>query len=501
MTAFDYLLAGYRTCSALEASTTATVPSAATALIVAVTSGGKVPAGIVAATPAELEALGFTGERGQELALGGSPVVVLVGIGEQSPGEQAGAAEDCLRDAVALGSRRVGKHQALAVLFQDTIALTDSMAVAAVEGAVLARYRFDALRAVPAGTPVESLTLVVGDAAGGPAFEAAVAKGRTRAAATVLARDLANTPHNHMNATVFAQIAETLGAEAGLEVAVWDKADIVREQLGGVLAINAGSHEEPRVVRLRYTPAGEPSGNLAMVGKGIMYDSGGIGLKPNNDSHAQMKNDMSGAANILAAMLTLGNIGGSAEVTGYLMCTDNMPSATATALGDIIKIRGGRGVEIIDTDAEGRIVLADGIMLALEQKPDAIVDMATLTGSVMRALGSEIGGTMGSDQALVDRLRAAGEATGEPLWQLPLAHVYRKHLDSPSADMRNVAPPGIPDGLIAALFIHSFTEGVPWGHIDIAGTAWSNSEGGWHAEGCTGFGTRLLSEFAGGFTK
>jgi leucyl aminopeptidase len=212
-----------------------------------------------------------------------------------------------------------------------------------------------------------------------------------------------------------------------------------------------------------------------------------------------MKNDMSGAAAILAAMAELADLGCTAEVIGYLMCTDNMPSGTALALGDVITMRGGTTVEVINTDAEGRLVMADALVLATEEPVDAIVDIATLTGACMRALGTQVAGVFGSNQALVDQIRAAAEATDEPVWQLPLERRYRKELDSTVADLRNLG--GANAGAItAALFLAEFVGDVPWAHIDIAGTAQSGGDAGWQTAGCTGFGARLLAELAVGFT-
>jgi leucyl aminopeptidase len=249
------------------------------------------------------------------------------------------------------------------------------------------------------------------------------------------------------------------------------------------------------MIKLTYRPHGEASGRLALVGKGIMYDSGGIALKPGDEVHAQMKNDMSGAAAILAAMAELGDLGCTAQVTGWLMCTDNMPSGTALALGDVITMRGGTTVEVINTDAEGRLVMADALVLATEEQHDAIVDIATLTGACMRALGTQIAGVIGNNQGLVDQIRAAAEATDEPVWQLPLAARYRKELDSTVADLKNLG--GANAGAItAALFLAEFVGEVPWAHIDIAGTAQSGGDAGWQTAGCTGFGARLLAELA-----
>jgi leucyl aminopeptidase len=193
-----------------------------------------------------------------------------------------------------------------------------------------------------------------------------------------------------------------------------------------------------------------------------------------------MKNDMSGAAAILAAMSALSDLGCPSAVTGYLMCTDNMPSGTAMALGDVITMRGGTTVEVVNTDAEGRLVMADALVLATEEPVDAIVDIATLTGACMRALGTQVAGVMGTDQRLVDQVRAAAEATDEPVWQLPLERRYRKELDS----------------AVAGLFLAEFVGDTPWAHVDIAGTAQSGGDAGWQTAGCTGFGARLLAQLA-----
>ena len=277
---------------------------------------------------------------------------------------------------------------------------------------------------------------------------------------------------------------------------MFDKDALVELGCGGLLGVNQGSAEPPRMVKLTYRPtSGEPTGRLTLVGKGIMYDSGGIALKPGDEVHAQMKNDMSGAAAILAAMAELGDLGCPTQVTGFLMCTDNMPSGTALALGDVITMRGGTTVEVINTDAEGRLVMADALVLATEEPTDAIVDIATLTGACMRALGTQVAGVMGNDQNLVDQIRAAAEATDEPVWQLPLDKRYRKELDSAVADLKNLG--GANAGAItAALFLAEFVGDVPWAHIDIAGTAQSGGDGGWQTAGCTGFGARLLAELA-----
>ena len=236
-----------------------------------------------------------------------------------------------------------------------------------------------------------------------------------------------------------------------------------------------------------------------MVGKGVMYDSGGISLKPSDGMHAMMKMDMSGAASVLAAMSSLKALRCKSAVTGYLMCTDNMPSGSALKLGDVLTFRNGKTAEIFNTDAEGRLVLADGLSLGVEAEPDAIVDIATLTGSCISALGQKMAGVFGNDQPFVDRVQAAAGATDEPLWQLPLESKYRKLLDSNVADMKNVGGP-YGGAILAALFLNEFVGDTPWAHLDIAGPMNADADDGWVSRGATGFGTRLLIQLALDFT-
>jgi leucyl aminopeptidase len=230
-----------------------------------------------------------------------------------------------------------------------------------------------------------------------------------------------------------------------------------------------------------------------------MYDSGGISLKPSDVSHSQMKNDMSGAGAVLAAMSALRALDCPTAVTGYLMCTDNMPSGSAMQLGDVLTMRGGTTVEVLNTDAEGRLVMADALVLATEEPVDAIVDIATLTGACLRTFGTDVAGVLGTDQGLIEQLQDAGAAADEPIWQLPLLADYRRELDSDIADLTNMGGPNA-GSITAALFLREFVGSVPWAHIDIAGTAQSTAARGWLNKGATGFGTRLLIDLALAFT-
>jgi leucyl aminopeptidase len=248
-------------------------------------------------------------------------------------------------------------------------------------------------------------------------------------------------------------------------------------------------------VKLTYTPR-NPRAHVALVGKGVMYDSGGLSLKPTNPMSAAMKMDMSGAAAVLSAMTALKALGCKNRVTGYLMCTDNMPSGSALKLGDVLTFRNGKTAEIHNTDAEGRLVLADGLSLAVEESPDAVIDIATLTGAALAALGSDYAAVVGSDAKVVSAIEAAAEATDEPVWELPLARdKYRKLIDSQVADMKNVG--GAYAGAItAAIFLSEFVGDTPWAHLDIAGPMMVDSDTSWRSKGATGFGTRLLIDVA-----
>jgi leucyl aminopeptidase len=277
-----------------------------------------------------------------------------------------------------------------------------------------------------------------------------------------------------------------------------DEQQLAEMGCGGLLGVNAGSAQPARLIKLTYRPAGEPAGHLGLVGKGIMYDAGGISLKPSDAMHAAMKLDMSGAAAILGAMSTLRDLGCPAAVTGWLMCTDNMPSGTATRLGDVLTIRGGKTVEVVNADAEGRLVMADGLVLAVEEGVDAIVTIATLTGAALRTFGTAYAALLGNNRDLAEQVRAAGAATDEPAWELPLVRKYRRKLDSPIADIKNMG--GVDAGTITAgLFLEDFVAGTPFAHIDMCGPMMTEADDGWRSAGATAFGTRLLAELAVAF--
>ncbi len=469
--------------------------SGADAVSVPVTSTGEVPA-VLGVDLDALSRAGFKPSIGSALPFptASGPTLVAVGLGEIEAMDAA-----AVRDAAAAFASAVPFDGDLATRVPRSQRMTVAEAAAAiVEGVLLARYRFS-LRSTESGAVrVDSLTLLAPEGER-EAVEDGVRRGSVLARVAMLGRDLATCPAGLLTASAMGDLAVELAPEAGLEVEVFDKEQLEEMGCGGLLGVNRGSVEPPRMIVVKYVPEGGSTGHLALIGKGIMYDSGGINLKPSDVSHSQMKNDMSGAGAILAAMTALNEVGCRSTVTAYLMCTDNMPSGSAMQLGDVLTMRNGMTVEVMNTDAEGRLVMADGLSLAVEEGVDAIVDLATLTGACLRTFGTEVAGLMGNDPDLVDQVRAAGARTDEPVWELPLVKSYRSQLDSSIADMTNLGGP-YAGSITAGLFLQEFVGGLPWAHIDIAGTGQAEATTRWVPKGPTAFGTRLLVELAERFT-
>lgn len=434
-----------------------------------------------------LARVGFTGALGQTLVLPQSSGPVFVAFGVGNPDEQNHAS---LRDAAASFARATERFAKIGIDLGAAFALDGAVVGQLVtEGVLLSRYRFTELQ--PSASFVALTTLdIVSSADRFDDVTAGVKIGVVTSRATALARDLANNPPGHLTATRMGEAAHEVGPGHGLTVETFDKEQLIALGCGGLLGVNAGSAEEPRMIKMTYSPA-KPTAHIGLVGKGIMYDAGGISLKPSDSMHLLMKMDMAGASAIFGAMTALQDLGCTAKVTAWLMCTDNMPSGTAMGLGDVLTIRGGTTVEIKNTDAEGRLVMADALVLAVEEKVDAIVDVATLTGSALQTLGTRVAAVFGNNQGLVDQAVAASVTSDEPVWQLPLEHRYRPQLNSAVADMSNMGGP-FNVAITAALFLNHFVDGTPWAHLDIAGTMQAEKDDSWRSAGATGFATRLL---------
>ena len=470
-----------------------TVPATAAVVAIPVASGGPVPKE-VGLTRAQLTAMGFEGKCCTTMPIAPAPgsksARVLVGIGAVKDINEA-----TMRNIGAAAARECAKHGTMATTLAGVSRLNKRAAARMfVEGAALALHRWVNLKNDKSSLPALTKIILVGDSADA---KAGVAEGVAVATAVCTARDHANTPPSHLTATKFAKEAVAIAKKSGLKFTVYDKKQLETMGCGGIVGVNAGSVEPPRVVKLVWAPAGATN-KVVLVGKGVMYDSGGISLKPSDGFHVVMKMDMSGAAAVLATMSTLSALKCKVKVTAYLMCTDNLPSGSAMKLGDVLTFRNGKTAEIHNTDAEGRLVLADGLSLAVENKPDAIVDIATLTGAVLSALGQKIAAVVGNHQGWVDQVKAAGARVDELMWQLPLHKEYRKLLDSNVADMKNVGGP-YAGTITASLFLNEFVGDVPWAHLDIAGTMNSDADEAWLSKGATAYGTRSLIELVTSF--
>ena len=469
-------------------------PKDATAVAYAVAAKGAVPRQL-GVNRAGLDANNFNGKVGQMLAVPHADgVAYAIGVGDPDSIDLTG-----LRNAAANFARKTAKHERIAITLADLGHLDAKAAGQAVaEGALLGSYRYVGLKNDESGaSQLSELTLIAGDKRL-KGVQQGVDRGVAIAGAAALARELANMPPTELNANDIADRAVEIAAATGLDVEVFNKDQLTAMGCGGMIGVNRGSTEPPRMVKLTYSPK-NPSGHLGMVGKGVMYDSGGISLKPSNPSHVAMKMDMSGAAAVLSAMSALKALKCKAKVTAWLMCTDNMPSGSALKLGDVLTMHNGKTVEIHNTDAEGRLVLADGLSLAVEEGVDGIVDIATLTGSALGALGTEIACVLGTNQDFVEQVKTSAADVDEPVWQLPMeTKRYRKLLDSVVADMRNIGGP-YAGTITASIFLTEFTGDVPYAHLDIAGPMENPSDSGVQAKGASGFGARLLIDLACNF--
>lgn len=477
-------------------TTSKSAPTKVEAVIVPVAASGTLP-GRFGHSRAELSALGFDGAAGQTFTLrgtGAAKATILVGIGEVKD-----LTPNALRNIAASAARAAARFASVSTTLASVgrgSAKVNAQAV--VEGMALALHRWADLKNDKGSLPaLTSVTFVAGT--GFTEVNAGMNNGIATASAVCMARDLANTPPSHLTARQIADRAVEVGNESGLTVTVYNRDQLIAMGCGGLVGVNAGSVEPPRMVKLEYRPA-KASGNIVLVGKGVMYDSGGISLKPSDASHVSMKMDMSGAAAVLATMGALQALKVKSKVTAYLMCTDNLPSGSALKLGDVLTMRNGKTVEIHNTDAEGRLILADGLSLGAESKPDAMVDIATLTGACMGALGKHMAGILGNNDGVLSQLKAASARTDELVWELPFYRPYRSMLDSNVADMRNIGGP-LAGATTAALFLGEFAGNTPWAHIDMAGPMDSDGDNGWMNRGATAYGTRLLIDFCANFKK
>ena len=495
--------------TALTLSTAAAPGRRADAIVSGVGKGGKGPVVAPGADAVDkaydgrlagvLETLGASGAEGEITKLPApagfkAPLVLAVGLGKEPEDGEAYDAE-ALRRAAGVAARAL--HGAKKAAF--ALPLTDAADAGAIaEGALLGAYSFDAYKDNGKDTkgkgPLGEVALLGGKPRD-KEYKAAVERALAVTEELNRARDLINTPPNDLDPEAFAAVAQTAAKEHGIKVEVLDEKALEAGGYGGILGVGAGSAAGPRLVKLSYTHEAA-SKHLAFVGKGITYDSGGISLKPAGHNET-MKCDMSGAAAVFAAVVAAARLGLEVNVTGWLALAENMPSGSATRPGDVLRMYSGKTVEVLNTDAEGRLVLADALWAASAEKPDAIVDVATLTGAMVLALGNRTFGVMANDDAFRAAIVDAAEEVGEPSWPMPLPEHLRKGMDSPTADIANMGE-RMGGGLVAGLFLREFVgEGIAWAHLDIAGPAFN--EGGpfgYTPKGGTGSAVRTLVRLA-----
>jgi leucyl aminopeptidase len=457
--------------------------------------------GTLAATAA---ALGATGKQDEitKLPTGGkltAPLIVAVGLGIPGAASVAGAAADgtdgvpgaeALRRAAGAALRALAPSKAASVAL--ALPAGDAAQAEAVAlGALLGRYTFTRYRAAENGS-APAVTLL-SSAAG---VEQAAARADVLAAAMSLTRDLVNTSPSHLYPETFADQAEQVAQAAGLEFEVLDEQALASGGYGGITGVGQGSSRPPRLVRLAYRHP-DATKTVVYVGKGITFDSGGLSLKPSAAMEA-MKSDMSGAAAVLAALQAVAALRPAVNVVGYLPLAENMPGGNAQRPSDVITIFGGKTVEVLNTDAEGRLVMADAIARSEQDSPHLVIDVATLTGAQLVALGTRIAGVMANDDAARDGVVDAARRAGERVWPMPLPEELRKGLDSSVADIANVSGDRFGGMLVAGLFLKEFVpDGVRWAHVDIAGPAFHEGEPyGYTHKGGTGAAVRMLVQVA-----
>jgi len=466
-----------------------TAPGGATGAVDKALDGG------ISALIAEGEIKGKSGEMTLLHTLGKtpSPRVLIAGLGKQDKFDL-----DTIRNLTGSAVRRarsVGATSVAAILHGAGIAglAPEACAQAIAEGALMGGYRFRTYKngaGDDADKDVETLSIVESDKSKVDLIKRGVQRGTVLAQAANHTRDLANEPGNELPPSVFAERARALALDAGLDCDVLNEGQLQELGMGALLGVGVGSAQPPRFVIIKYRGAPKSDKTLGLLGKGITFDSGGISIKPAAGMEA-MKGDMSGGAAIASTMWAIGKLKPSINVTALIPTAENMPSGSAIRPGDILRAMNGKTIEVINTDAEGRLILADAICYARKEGLSPIIDVATLTGAMQIALGPGATGFMATDDALADALVTAGKASGEPMWRFPLIDEYKEGLKSNVADIKNT---GNRNGgaISAGKFLHFFVEDTPWAHIDMAGTDDSEKDKGLWVKGSTGIPTRTL---------
>ncbi len=419
--------------------------------------------------------------------------VLVVGAGER---DKYKAADVAVASGTAARYLRKCNVKSFAILSRSNGEAIETVQNA-VQGAITSQFELDKYKTKDKNDKAITKVVVCIDGAKGSDIKAGIARGRAIGDSMNFTRDLANEPPNILHPTEMANRAQKMAKETGLKCEILDEAKMRKMGMGSLLSVSQGSEQPGRMIVLRYTPE-KPSKKkgelLALVGKAITFDTGGISLKPGENMDA-MKYDMSGGATVLGAMRAIALLKPSVPVLGVVAAAENMPDGRASRPSDIVTAMNGKTIEILNTDAEGRLVLADAVAYAEKEGATTIVDMATLTGAVIIALGDQNTGILGNDQNLVDQLIASAKEAGEGFWQLPVSPEYSKQIKSDIADIKNIGPRMKAGTIMGAVFIQEFIDKAKWAHLDIAGTAWADAAQPHQAKGPTGVAIRSLLKF------
>lgn len=439
---------------------------------------------------------GFDGDLGKSLMLSStfgkiaSKRVLLVGLGEKDKFTQ-----NTLRKAGILVIKKI-KDISTSAVFSSEFSNNPGDVSSISEGLLLGSYEFSKYKSDYSDkSKIEKISFS-SKKIKAASFSEEIEFARLIADSTNLARDLVNEPPVYLTPTKLAEVASQVAKEGGLKCEIYDYAEIEKRGMNGLMAVSSGSEEPPRFIHLTYEPTKKTRKSIAVVGKGITFDSGGLCLKPAG-SMLTMKMDMGGSAVVLGVMKAIAELKPSVKVHGLIASSENMTGGKAYKPDDVINAYNGKTIEVINTDAEGRVVLSDALSYAVELKVDEIVDLATLTGACMVGLGSYTAGVMGNDQKLIDKIRNASDSVGEKTWQLPMDDELRAEIKSSVADIKN-AGSRMGGAITAAMFLEHFVGDVPWAHIDIAGPAFMEKESSYNPIGGTGFGVRTIIKYLSG---
>jgi leucyl aminopeptidase len=416
--------------------------------------------------------------------------LLLVGVGEKADYNSLGTGVLAGTAARFLSKRSIKSF----VLVSRSEADAQETAQNATQSVITSLYSIDKYKTKDKNDKTIDTFVMCMENADEKALKSGMSRGQILGDAMNFTRDMCNEPANILHPTEMAKRAEKMAKETGLTCEILDEAKMKKLGMGSLLSVSIGSEQPPKMIILKYEPkksTGKKGELLALVGKGVCFDTGGISIKPAEGMDA-MKYDMSGGGTVIGAMQAIANLKPSIPVIGVVAAVENMPDGKATRPGDVVTAMTGKTIEVLNTDAEGRLILADAVAYAEKQGATRIVDMATLTGAVIIALGDQNTGILGNDQEFVDEIIACGKATGENFWQLPVSAEYSKQIKSDIADIKNIGPRGKAGTIMGAVFIQEFIDKAKWSHLDIAGTAWLDSDKPHQGKGPSGVAIRTL---------